>query len=149
MAQGLSDLSASLALRLRDLTRLLDRLDRLESGSGEWLTTHTAADMQDAALDMTLRALRVAADPTNFSILVYLATGATATLIDLEKASGLGRLSLNERLNDLIQVGLAGRNIDTDQTQLTAGGAALVTLIESIGAATAEKLAEAMKPVTK
>jgi hypothetical protein len=148
MAQGLSDLSAALALRLRDLTRLLDRLDRLESGTGEWLTTHTPADMQDAALDMTLRALRVAADPTNFSILVYLAANSTATLPALEEASGLKRLALNERVNDLIQVGLAARNIDTDQTQLTAGGAALVALIESIGAATAEKLAEAMRPTT-
>ena len=140
MAQGLSELSVSLALRLRDLARLLDRLDQLESGTGEWLTTRTAADMQDAALDMTLRALRVAADPTNFSILVYLAANSTATLAALEDASGLKRLSLTERLNDLIQVGLAARNIDTDQIQLTAGGAALAALIESIGAATAKEL---------
>ena len=149
MAQGLSDLSSALALRLRDLARLLDRLDRLESGTGEWLTTHTQADMQDAALDMTLRALRLAADPTNFSILTYLASRSTATMADLEKASGLGRLSLNERLNDLIQVGLAGRNIDTDQAQLTGGGAALVELIESISEATAKKLAEGLKPITR
>ena len=34
MATGLMALSQALALRLRDLTRLADRLDRLESGSG-------------------------------------------------------------------------------------------------------------------
>ena len=140
MAQGLSDLSSALALRLRDLARLLDRLDRLESGTGEWLTTHTEADMKDAALDMTLRALRVAADPANFSILSFLAAQSSTPMAELEKASGLGRLALNERVNDLVQVGLAGRNIDTDQMQLTAGGAALAGLIASIGEATAKEL---------
>ena len=149
MAQGLTALSSALALRLRDLARLLDRLDRLESGTGEWLTTHTEADMKDAALDMTLRALRVASDPTNFSILEFLAARSTATVAALEQASGLGRLALAERVNDLVQVGLAGRNIDTDQVQGTEAGAAVVGLIEGIGEATAKKLREALPPITR
>jgi hypothetical protein len=39
MPQGLTDLSLALAMRLRDMARMLDRLDRLESGTGEWLSS--------------------------------------------------------------------------------------------------------------
>lgn len=149
MAQGLIELSAALALRLRDIARTLDRLDRLESGTGEWLTAQDDAALAGAAREMTLRALRAAADPTNFALLSFLAAHTSAPLGELERASGRGRLALNERLNDLIQVGLAARNIDTDQVQGTAAGAALVGLIESIGEATAKKLAEVLQPSTR
>ncbi len=128
---------------------MLDRLDRLESGTGGWLTAQDDRALREAAVDMTLRALRAAADPTNFVILSFLSTRATAPLAELESASGLGRLALNERVSDLVQVGLASRNIDTDQAQITAGGAALVELIQSIGEATAKRLAEALQPVTR
>ncbi len=149
MAQGLNDLSLALALRLRDLARMLDRLDRLESGTGEWLASQQNGELRAAAMEMTLRALRAAADPTNFAILVFLSTHTSAPMAELEKASGLGRLVLTERVNDLVQVGLAGRNIDTDQVQGTAAGAALVGLIHGISEATAKRLAEALQPVTR
>lgn len=149
MAQGLHDLAFALALRLRDLVRMLDRLDRLESGSGEWLASQVDGDLAAAASDMTLRALRAAADPSNFAILTYLWTHATAPTAELEKASSLGRLGLTERVNDLVQVGLAGRNIDTDQVQATAAGAAVVDLVNNISEATAKKLAEALQPATR
>jgi len=148
MPQGLTDLSLALAMRLRDMARMLDRLDRLESGTGEWLAAQGDGALQEAATDMTLRALRAAADPTNFAVLAFLSAHTSAPIAELEKAVGLGRLALNERLNDLVQVGLAGRNIDTDHVQGTAAGAALVGLIHSISEATATKLAEVLKPVT-
>jgi len=149
MAQGLTDLSAALAFRLRDIARMLDRLDRLESGTGEWLAKRQSEDWQSAATEMTLRALRVAADPTNYAILAFLSLHASAPVAELENATGLGRLALAERINDLVQVGLAGRNIDTDQVQGTAAGAALTGLINSISRATADKLGEALQPVTR
>ena len=149
MAQGLNDLSYALALRLRDLARMLDRLDRLESGTGAWLEAQQNGELRAAANEMTLRALRAAADPTNFAVLTFLSAHAAAPTAELEQATGLGRLALTERLNDLAQVGLAGRNIDTDQVQGTAAGAALVGLINSISEATAQKLAEALQPVTR
>ncbi len=149
MAQGLTDLSTALAFRLRDLARMLDRLDRLESGTGDWLASSQDGDWQAAATEMTLRALRVAADPTNYAILSLLLVRASAPVAELEKATGLGRLALAERINDLVQVGLAGRNIDTDQVQGTAAGAALTGLISSISEATARRLAEALEPVTR
>ena len=149
MAQGLTDLSSALALRLRDIARLLDRLDRLESGTGDWLASQGEGALREAATDMTLRALRAAADPTNFSILAFLSAHTSAPIAELETATGFGRLALAERVNDLVQVGLAGRNIDTDHVQGTAAGAALVGLIHNIGEATAKRLAEVLQPVTR
>lgn len=149
MAQGLDDLSFALAMRLRDIARMLDRLDRLESGTGGWLASHGENDLKAAAADITLRALRTAAEPGNFAILSFLAECSTAPMSDLEQAARSGRLALNERVNDLVQIGLVARNIDTDHVQLTAGGAALVNLIQSIGDATAKKLAAALQPVTR
>ena len=149
MAQGLTDLSSALALRLRDIARLLDRLDRLESGTGEWLASQGEGALREAATDMTLRALRAAADPTNFAILTFLSAHTSAPMAELETATGFGRLALAERVNDLVQVGLAGRNIDTDHVQGTAAGAALVGLIHNIGEATAKRLAEVLQPVTR
>ena len=149
MAQGLTDLSSALALRLRDIARLLDRLDRLESGTGEWLASQGEGALREAATDMTLRALRAAADPTNYAILTFLSAHTSAPVAELETATGFGRLALAERVNDLVQVGLAGRNIDTDHVQGTAAGAALVGLIHNIGEATAKRLAEVLQPVTR
>lgn len=146
MAQGLNALSFALAMRLRDIARMLDRLDRLEAGTGEWLGAQRDEDWRAAAKEMTLRALRLAADPTNFALLSFLTAHPTTPMRELEAASGLGRLALSERLNDLMQVGLAGRDLDTDQVQITAGGAALVGLIESISGATARTLTEALQP---
>ena len=149
MPQGLNDLSLALALRLRDIARLIDRLDRLESGTGEWLASQGEGALQEAATDMTLRALRAAADPTNFALLAFLSAHTSAPMAELEAATGFGRLALAERVNDLVQVGLAGRNIDTDHVQGTAAGAALVGLIHNIGEATAKRLAEVSQPVTR
>ena len=118
---------------------------RGEAGTGEWLTSQKKGELKSAATDMTLRALRAAADPTNFAILTFLSAQTSAPMADLEKSIGLGRLALNERVNDLVQVGLAGRNIDTDQVQATAAGSALVGLIDSIGEAAAKKLAEQLQ----
>jgi len=46
-------------------------------------------------------------------------------------------------------VGLAQRNIDTDQVQATQAGAALAGLITAISQATAQRLVETLQPVTR
>jgi DNA-binding HxlR family transcriptional regulator len=148
MASGLNALSQTLALRLRDLARMADRLDRLESGSGTWLGNQREAGFDTAAQEMTLRALKIAGDAANFAILNHLAGQATMPVAQLEQASGHDRLSLSERINDLIQVGLVSREIDTDHVQITEGGAALVGLLNQIARETASRLAEYLAPVT-
>ncbi|MCS6911089.1 MAG: hypothetical protein NZM11_11085, partial [Anaerolineales bacterium] len=132
---------------LRDLARMADRLDRLESGTGHWLASQDEAALREAATDMALRALRAAADPTNFAILKFLAAHTSSPIAELERAIGLGRLALSERVNDLVQVGLAARNIDTDHVQITAGGTALVRLIGDIGTVTAKSLMSLIREV--
>lgn len=134
---GLTDdlitiVAGGLAGRLRSLSIALDRLDRLESGSGTWLAKFKAEELPEAATELILRALRVSADPTNFAILQALATEDSRSLTQLIDLTGLGRLSLSERLNDLVQVGLAVRLIDTDYAQITAAGASLVRLVEAL-----------------
>ncbi len=101
--------------------------------------------LKEAATEMTLRALRTAADPKNFGILAFLSAHTSAPMAELEAAAGLGRLALAERVNDLVQVGLAGRNIDTDHVQATEAGAALAGLMQSISTETAKKLREQLQ----
>lgn len=131
--------ATGLAGRLRSLIMALDRLDRLESGSGTWLAKFEAEELPEAATELTLRALRTSADSTNFLILQSLATEDSRSLTQLIDIIGLGRLSLSERLNDLVQVGLAIRLIDTDHAQVTATGVSLVSLVKAISTAVAQK----------
>jgi hypothetical protein len=149
MARGLDDLSLALAIRLRDVARMLDRLDRLESGTGEWMRAQGGAELREAAAEMALRALRLAADPINFGLLACLAGGGALPMAELEKSSGLARLALSERISDLVQVGLALHNIELGQVQSTAAGFALVGLINSISDTTARHLAAALSPKTE
>lgn len=131
-------IAAGLSGRLRSLAAVLDRLDRLESGSGAWLATFAGAELPDAAAELALRALRTTADPTNFAILKALAAGESHQLGRLMETTNLGRLALTERLNDLVQVGLATRLIDTDHAQITPAGASMARLLDMI-------IAEAVK----
>jgi DNA-binding HxlR family transcriptional regulator len=148
MATGLKALSHALALRLRDVARMADRLDRLESGSGVWLDTQREAGFDAAAQEMTLRVLKIAGESANFAIVSYLAGQTTMPVAQLEQISGLDRLSLNERVNDLIQIGLVSREIDIDHVQITEGGVALVGLLNQITRETASRLAEYLAPAT-
>jgi DNA-binding HxlR family transcriptional regulator len=130
--RNLGNIAEGVAGRLRSLVVVLDRLDRLESGSGEWLAGFAEGELPEAAAAMTLRALQTAADPANFAILKALSAGESSKIGDLMEETGYGRLPLTERLNDLVQVGMASRLIDTDHAQITAAGAAMSALIEQL-----------------
>lgn len=132
LENNLHHLAGGLAARLRSLVSVIDRLDRLESGSGNWLADFTGDELPAAATEITLRALRTAADPVNFAILEQLAAEDSRAIAQLVAATGLGRLVLSERLNDLVQVGLAARLIDTDHAQITGAGASITRLIREI-----------------
>lgn len=128
----IANVSGGLAGRLYSLVTALDRLDRLESGSGTWLADFDSPELTEAATELTLRALRTIAEPTNFMLLEALAAGDSHSLSYLIETTGLGRLVLSERLNDLVQVGLAARLIDTDHAQITSAGAGAVRLVEAL-----------------
>lgn len=130
----ISGIAGGLAGRLRSLVAVLDRLDRLESGTGTWLSTLEDDELPEAATELTLRTLRTVADPNNFALLRALSTRDSCSIGQLMEITGFGRLALSEQLNDLVQVGLATRLIDTDHAQITAAGASMIRLVEELGA---------------
>jgi hypothetical protein len=130
--ETVSLIAGGLTGRLRSLVIAIDRLDRLESGSGDWLSGFTKSELGEAATALTLRALHTCADPANFTILAALATDDSLAIDQLIEGTKIGRLELTERLNDLVQVGFATRLIDTDHAQITVAGASLVHLIRQI-----------------
>ena len=125
-------IAGGLAGRLRSVVIALDRLDRLESGSGEWLSGFEEAELAESAMALALRVLHTSADPANYAILVALAADGSLAIDQLMEATGIGRLVLSERLNDLVQVGLATRLIDTDHAQITVAGDGMVRMINQI-----------------
>ncbi len=134
--EPITRVAAGLAGRLRSLVMAIDRLDRLESGSGLWLDGFNEAELAEAVTFLTLRALNTVSDPGNFALLKVLSVGESQTMSYLVETMGYGRLQLSERLNDLVQVGLAQRLIDTDQAQVTGAGAAIVHIVEQMIAET-------------
>jgi DNA-binding HxlR family transcriptional regulator len=140
----LASLAAGIADRLRLLVIAIDRLDRLETGSGEWLNRFPAEELPAAARELTLRTLRTATEPGHFALLQALAAAETQSLGQLMATLGWGRLTLTEYLNDLIQVGLVGRNIDTDHAQITSAGLALVRWLQALVVAVSQNYGQKM-----
>jgi len=81
---------------------------------------------------MLLRALRVAGDPVNFTIISELDTFGPVELPDLMRRTGLERVAVSERVNDLVQTGLAVREMINDQIRGTNLSQGLVAWIEEI-----------------
>ena len=132
-----------LADRLRTLLLTMDRLDRLET-AGElagWLDRERAAGrLPEHARELFLRALRVAADPTNFMVLAALDPLDSVDLVELMRRTKTGRVAASERVNDLVQVGLAAREMVGDQIRCTALAEGLVALVEEVAGETGKQL---------
>lgn len=120
---------------------VIDREDRLESGSGEWLSTFNAQseEKMTAARESVLRALRMASDATNYRILSSLTDGVGTPVEDLVKTTGLGRLPLAERIGDLVSAGLAAKLPEANQIVGVPAGTALVRLVEAAANQTTSK----------
>ncbi len=112
---------------------VIDREDRLESGTGEWRTSFLGEpeERKAAARESVLRALRMASDATNFDILKSLSNGVGMPIEDLVRASGLTRLALAERVGDLVSAGLAAKLPEANQVVGVPAGAAIVKLVEA------------------
>ncbi len=138
MARGLAE-------RARNLLRALDRQDRLE-GSREfagWLERAVAGDdMPAIAGELLLRALRTAGDPTNFRILELLGPLEGVRLAEVMERTGLTRVAASERVNDLVQVGLASRELIDDQIRGTPLASGIVRLVGELSAEAGRRLAE-------
>jgi hypothetical protein len=138
--EGLTD-------RVRMLLRALDRQDRLETAQAfvGWLEREAEhGRLPDVARELFLRALRIAADPVNYRILQGLDPSNACDLPMVMERSGLDRVAASERVNDLVQVGLAVRDLMGDQIRGTPLGVGLVCLIEDLAGRAGESLRQAL-----
>ena len=124
--------------RFRLLSLAIDREDRFvpeseegaaATGGGFLATLRREGEAERASEELVLRALRAGLDPINFDILKRLAVDVTVPLAELAEATGLDRIALGERVNDLIQVGLAAKDIETRSVSGTAATLGLVELV--------------------
>lgn len=138
--QGLTD-------RVRTLLRALDRQDRLETAQAfvGWLEREAEAGrLPDAARELLLRALRIGSDPVNYCLLQALDPSVPVELPVLMERAGLDRVAASERVNDLVQVGLATRDLVGDQIQGTPLASGLVIFIEGLATQVGERLRQAL-----
>ncbi len=134
-----------LADRLRNLLLALDRQDRLESADAfvGWLAGEIEAERLGIhAREMLLRALKLVADPVNLDLLSRLDPLDAVELPALLESTELDRVALSERLNDLVQTGLASRELVGDQVRSTPLATGLVEWVESIAGLTGARIAE-------
>jgi DNA-binding HxlR family transcriptional regulator len=156
-ASGISDaIVCGVTARLRTLLLAFDRQDRLETAHEfvGWLAGEASADqLESHALELLLRALRVAGDSTNFRILRELDSIDPVGIGELMRSTGLSRVAVSERVNDMVQTGLAVREMVNDQvrgTDLSAGLRELVNAAaERAGLELVEELAGRANPTTK
>jgi DNA-binding HxlR family transcriptional regulator len=123
---------------LRYQIAVLDREDRLESGTGAWRTAFMADQIARTAAvrQSVLRTLQMALDGSYFPILTALATEGHLRTGDLASECELGQLTLQERVGDLVSAGLAAKVPEADQVAITGAGAALVDLVnKAVGVA--------------
>jgi len=71
------------------------------------------------ATELTLRTFRVGVEAINYKILVRLQQERSVSISMLADLTGLPDLLVGERVNDLVQVGLALRSIDNEQVNAT------------------------------
>jgi len=134
-----TDLGRILGLTAADVIRLhmsvIDREDRLESGTGSWLSSFAGDGTvrSAAARESVLRSVHTATDATNFLILSSLSEGVGTPIETIERVTGLSRLPLAERIGDLVSAGLAVKIPEANQVAGTPAGTAIVGLVNSAG----------------
>ena len=137
-------LGREVASVLRYHMSVLDREDRLESGTGDWRSSFIGdADARLATAQASvLRTLQMAVDERYFVILEALAGPGHLRTGDLAEASGIGRLTLQERVSDLVSAGLVAKVPEADQVSISSAGAVVVELVREATAVAARDIEE-------
>lgn len=144
MTEPLDDIVDGLNGRVRTLLLALDRQDRLETASRfvGWLEgERRQGRLAGSAREVLLRALRATSDPVNFRLLAMLDPLAPVGIGTLMERLGLDRVAASERVNDLVQAGLAVREMVNDEVRGTPLARGLVGLVERAAAGAGERLA--------
>jgi DNA-binding HxlR family transcriptional regulator len=123
---------------------VLDREDRLESGTGDWRTAFLGDrdERRATARQAVLRTLQMAVDARYVPILEVLAGPGHLRTADLADAADIGRLTLQERVSDLVSAGLVTKVPEADQISITSAGAAVVELVRAATAVAARDIEE-------
>lgn len=146
--------------RFRDIVLALRRLQDFnfaaEGPEGRftdrWLESLAKDDAAQASVgrELVLRAVRAGADAVNFEILTQLRDEEPVALSRLAEVTGLPRFTVSERVNDLVQAGLAARVLEQDAvhaTSLTRGFLGMVGEIERrLTATIRERLPRLLQP---
>jgi len=132
--------------RVHSLLLGLDRRDRLETANEfvGWLQRQTREQLDNIARGMLLRALRCAGDPVNYQILERLAELDEANAAALMPKTGLDRVAVCERLNDLAQVGLISQDVLGGQISETSLAVGVRTLVERLAVQAGGKLLDGL-----
>lgn len=121
-AQGLWSRFRDVVLALR---RLQDFNFAAEGPEGRfterWLEALAKDDAAQASVsrELVLRAFRAGAEAVNFQILSELRDEEPVALARLAEVTGLPPFTVSERVNDLVQVGLAARVLEQDAVRAT------------------------------
>lgn len=128
----LAGVGAALGRRARDIAAAVARLDSFgpapadNQPAGPLLTTA-------AARALLVRAVHVATAPAADALLRRL-SDRPATGRELASVVGQPRVVLWEMVSDLVQVGLAERDLEHDRVRLTAAGRGIVELLDHLAA---------------
>ncbi|MEX2046693.1 MAG: hypothetical protein WEE03_05975 [Chloroflexota bacterium] len=118
-------------------------LDALDGRSGLLASEELRDDPRAAdalARELVARLLRVAADSRLAPLLRALVADGPHRIAVLAAGQGTSRLALLRRADDLVEAGLAERDLATDLLAPTPLGAVLVALLDEIEVATAAEL---------
>jgi len=149
MSESAQVIAEDLYQRFRLLAMVIDRVDSFVGMTPAGIPTENHSDMQAPASwlkslaenqeeiraiadDMVLRAFRTGLEPVNFTILLRLQEYPAVSFSELMQATQLNRFSLTERVNDLIQVGLAGKEVQADRVLGTRAAEILVKFIQQV-----------------
>lgn len=145
MDPHLDDVVGGLTDRVRTLVLAMDRQDRLETASEYvgWLGDQAdSGRLAEVTQEVLLRALRVVSDPINLGMLLRLEPLVAVGVADLVRQTGLTRVAVSERVNDLVQTGLASREMIGDDVRSTPLADGLLAVLADISDRSADLLVE-------
>ena len=141
-------LARALAARLRDATAAGEQLASFAFTEG---TPAPGPELREgeelaAAHDFLLRVLHGVSEPVSWNVLAAVAGKEHVSLDALCSRLELPRLTITERVNALIQLGLMARDLEHDGVTVSPAGTALFELVCELDAEIARWLSKRRRP---
>ncbi len=124
---------SGLGTRLRDVRAAIERQSAFVFGGSEEPTALGDSDTA-VARDFVLRSLATLADPVNYRLMLEV-EHCDKSIAELRSDLDVDHVVVWERTNDLVQVGLMGRDLERDVAGLTPAGQQLVEFVEALAGA--------------